>query len=474
MHPRLKKILQRSALVMGSVVIGIPLLLMAINAVDQDLKPEVIAFADLSNDEVPEKDNGYFAWVGLAAPIDENPHALGVKVVAQVNEQLNAIPMKMEIIKTEALFGSQQLKYKGNMSGLCGRDSTGCLDRYRSKIGDIRNALRDNRILLDRYRTLYNYPHFRETVLSHVLAPIFIEPTMLSSLLRAQQALVALEGNPRTALRNLRDDTVYWRRILEQSRNLISRMIAVATIHGNAQLASEIVATFPLDSQTLAIAADTVQPLVTSGHDLGKVFRYEFGSVMHMLAHTSAYSNQPRSSDESWSDCLLQRLTPSLFLKPNATINLYYEMYRSATALNRLPAPDFINAVRTRRTDEESQSDWPWSWHFAYNPVGKIYSSMSSGVFDNYTGRIHNFDGFLRLVSLQIAIKQAAIRYADIPGFLGRTRPELRNPYTGEPMQWDSQSRALYFNGMSDGMGENEMNEKSDDELLGKRIEVRL
>ncbi|MBI5612707.1 MAG: hypothetical protein HY942_06555 [Gammaproteobacteria bacterium] len=472
MHPKFKKTLKRSAMVVGSVVIGVPLLLMAINAVDQDLKPEVIAFADLSNDEVPEKDNGYFAWVGLAAPIGENPHALGVKIIAQVNEQLDSIPMEM--IEMDTLFGSQQLKFRGNMSGLCGRDSAGCLDRYRSKIGDIRSALHDNQILLKRYRALYTYPHFRETVLPRIHAPIFFEPVILANLFRAQQALVALKGNPRTALRNLREDSVYWRRILEQSRSLINRMIAVASIHGNAQLVSEIVATVPLDGQTLAIAADAVRPLVASGYNLSKVFRYEFAHGMHVFAHASIYSNQPCPSDLPWSYCLLQKLADSMFLKPNATINLHYETYRDATALNRLPLPDFIKTIRARRADEQSQSDWPWSWHFAYNPAGKIYSSMSSSIYDSYTGRIHNLDGFLRLVSLQIAIKQAAIRNPDIPEFLGRALPELRNPYTGEPMQWDSQNRTLYFNGMSEGMGENGTNEKSDDELLGKRIELRL
>lgn len=447
----------------SGVVIGIPLLLVAINVVDQDLKPEIIAFADLSNDDVPEESNGYFAWVGLSAPSGENPHALGVKVVAQVNEQLDSIPM--EIIKTDALFGSQQLKFKGSVSGLCGRDSKGCLDRYRSKIGDIRYALRENRILLERYRALYNYPLFRETILPRIIAPIFAEPAILASLSRAQQAIVALEGKPRTALQNLRDDTVYWRHVLEQSRGLISRMLAVATIYGNAQLISEIVATVPLDGQTLAIAADAVRPLAASGYDLSKVFRYEFAHGMHVFAHASVYSDQPCLSDVPWSYCLLQKLADSMFLKPNATINLHYETYRDATALNRLPLPDFIKTVRARRADEESQSDWPWSWHFAYNPVGKIYSSMSSSIYDSYTGRIHNLDGFLRPVSLQIAIKQTAIRDADIPKFLGRVRPELHNPYTGEPMQWDNQNRTLYFNGM---------NEKTDEELLGKRIELRL
>ena len=49
--------------------------------------------------------------------------------------------------------------------------------------------------------------------------------------------------------------------------------------------------------------------------------------------------------------------------------------------------------------------------------------------------------------------------------FLTDSTPELRNPYTGEPMEWDTGARSIYFNGYD---------EKANNELLSKRIEVRL
>ncbi len=462
MHSKLKKTLQWSVIVFASLLIGVPLLLAAINAVDQDLRPEAIAFADLSDDNVPDKDNGYYAWVGLAAPIAENPYALGMKAVSEVNKQLAVTPMGQ--IDTATLLGPQRLQFKGNMTGLCGRDSKGCLVRYRSKTADIRNALRDNRILLDRYRSLYTYSHFREVTLPRFAAPIFTEPAVLANLLRAQQGLVALQGNPKMALQNLRADSAYWRRILEQSRSLINRMLAVAMIHGNAQLVSEIVANYPLHHSILDSAADAARPLLTSETDLGKVFRYEFGYGMHLFTNLPAYSTQPCLS-ESWTECQFNKLTNSLFVKPNATINLHHEMYSAAIELNRLPAPEFITALRARQVSEQAQSDWPWSWHFAYNPGGKIATFMSNTIYASYTARIHNLDGFLRLVSLQIAVKRASIRDIAMQKFLADSVPDLHNPYTGEAMLWDADARAIYFNGY---------NEKADDDLLSKRIEVRL
>ena len=105
------------------------------------------------------------------------------------------------------------------------------------------------------------------------------------------------------------------------------------------------------------------------------------------------------------------------------------------------------------------------SWRFAYNPVGKILNTIAVPPYDNYTARVHNLDGFLRLVSLSLAAKQQSVRAADMPAFLARAQPNLRNPYTSESMLWDANNRTIYFNGMS---------ETHDEELLSKRIGVHL
>lgn len=101
----------------------------------------------------------------------------------------------------------------------------------------------------------------------------------------------------------------------------------------------------------------------------------------------------------------------------------------------------------------------------AYNPIGKILNAIAVAPYDSYTARVHNLDGFLRLVSLSLAAKQQSVRAADMPAFLARAQPNLRHPYTNEPMFWDSNNRTIYFNGMG---------EKHDDELLDKRIGVHL
>lgn len=462
MHSTLKKTLKWSVIVLASVAIGIPLLLAAINAVDQNLKPEAIAFADFLDDEVPEQDNGYFAWVGLSAPANEKPHAVGTATVALINQRLASHSLET-IVDPASLLGPNALKFKGGVSGLCGRDSNNCLARYQAKETDIKKWLIENQIFLERYRGLYAYPQFRETIRPHLRTPTIYEPSLVAGLARAQHALTAIHGNPQTALRQLRDDTNYWRSILQQSRSLISRMIAVAAIQGNTQLISEIIASISIDPQTLAVASQASQPLTVSERDLSKVFRYEFGFTMDVFSNISQYKNDPCPSD-SWTDCLSGTLMSTFLFKPNATINLSYERLARMARLASLPAQEWNTRIRARR-EERDRDNMLFVWHIFYNPVGKILDAIAKPAYESYSGRIHNLDGFLRLVSLQTAVKRAGILDSAVEKFLVDTAPEQRNPYTGEAMQWDAGSRVIYFNGY---------NEKADGDLLSKRIEVRL
>lgn len=460
-----KKALKWMAIVLAFLFIGLPLLLAAINAFDEDLKPEALAFADFSGETIAPEQNGYFAWVGLRVPVGEHPHTRGMQIVAQLNEKLDTVPHDIhDIIDFDTVLGPKALKFTNNLASLCGRDATGCLDRYRAKSSDIEKQVRENKVLLERYHALHRYQHFHETLKPRYYAP-FYDPGSVSSLARAQYALHALRGNPLLALRQLHDDTLFWRRVLIETRGLIGKMIAVAAIQRNVQLTSEIVARYPTDKTTLALAAQAVLPLTDVERDLTNVYRNEFALIMHLFSTLSAAQPAPCST-ESIYNCVGNKLTKTFLFKPNASTNQSFERFSEIAATSRLPAPEFLKGTKERLASD--QYDWEWwlsSWRFAYNPVGKIINAISVAPYGSYTARIHNLDGFLRLVSLSLAARQQSVRDADMPQFLARASSILRNPYTNEPMLWDADNRTIYFHGMG---------EKYDDELLDKRIGVHL
>jgi hypothetical protein len=454
-----KKALKWTAIVLAFLLLGVPLLLAAINAFDEDLRPEAIAFADFSDEEVPPEQNGYYAWVGLRVPVGESPHARGMQIVAQVNEKLDVMPR--DIIDSNTLLGAKALKFTNKLGRLCGRDATDCLDRYRAKSSDIEKQVRENKLLLERYRVLYRYPHFHETIKPRFFAPLFYEPASVSGLAHAQAALYALRGDHLLAVRQLRDDTLFWRRILIDSRGLVGKMIAVAMIRINSQITSEIVARYPTDKRSLTLAAQAVQPLTDQERDLTNAYRNEFALGMHFFTTLPSEQRTPCTT-ESIYDCALEKLSTTFLFKPHATVNQSFENFRKIATRSNLSAAEFLNERRDGQASGQYDWDWLTAWRFAYNPVGKILNAIAVSAYGNYTARVHNLDGFLRLVSLSLAAKGQAIHDTDMPGFIARAKPNLRNPYTNEPMMWDAGNRAIYFDGMDD------------DKPLGKRIEVRL
>lgn len=312
---------------------------------------------------------------------------------------------------------------------------------------------------------MYRYPHFHETLKPRYYAPLFYDPGSVSSLARAQYALHALRGNPSLALRQLHDDTIFWRRILIETRGLVGKMIAVAAIQRNAQLTSEIAALQSTDKAVLALAAHAVLPLTDQERDLSKVYRNEFATAMHFFSTLPTEKRTPCTTEPIY-DCAIDKLTRTFLFKPNATINQNFKKVGGIAARSKLSAPEFL--TKTKEKLDSDQYDWQWwlsSWRFAYNPIGKILNAIAEPAYASYTARIHNLDGFLRLISLSLTARQQSVRDADMPGFLARAHTKFSNPYTNEPMLWDADTRTIYFKGMGEG---------NDHELLSKRIGIRL
>lgn len=463
----IRKFLKWTAIVLAALVFGIPLLLVAINVVDEEMRPEVTAYADLASSDVPPAQNAFYAWIGIRAARNENHHARGLEIVEQVNKHLDIELNETEIIDIDSLLGPNYITSRtptSELFSLCQRDTRDCLARYRAKDADIPRWVQEDQLLLDRYRALYSYAYFRETIKPKPTAPFYSAPATIAALARSQAAWMALHGNPDEALRRLNQDTAFWRRVLADSRVLVNRMIAAAVIQANARLVSEIVGTFRLPTDTLQIAAVAVRPLTDHEKDISEVFRYEFAFGIYMLSRIDSQSHHTSCDSDSWDMCLLEWLIAGSLLKPNATINLSFEKFNRVAQISKLSAPMFLEQAEKAR--EHDRDGLFVEWHFVYNPAGKILNSIAGdSLYYRYIGRMHNLDGFLRLTSLHVDIKRQNIRDDQIPDFLMKTGPNLRNPYTVEPMQWNATKKLIYFHGMGD---------KENEKLLSKRFEVQL
>ena len=411
-----------------------------INLFDQRLHPDIAAFADFSSEAVPPEQNAYFALMGQAAALGSNPHTLGMELVKQVNQLVDQgkgnDPVAMEI--PDKLYGPGKIQLRGAINTLCERDAHRCLPAYRQKAQHIAQMLHDNQVLVARTYRLYRYPHYREAMKETAVAPLPLYSTLVSDLILAKIGLQAARGEQLLALEALEQEVRFWRMVLRESRMLITKMVAVNRLKRSFRLASEIMATYPSNSAQTAVLIRMLAPLSTEELNMARTFRSEFVFEKGMVENISADA----MTDADEGNKLMWRLTELFLFKRNATINLLYARNRDLAALGVLPADEFLKQVAHIQTDAAQRSHWR-SWHYVYNPVGKILGEVAIPDYVRYIGRVHNLDGLLRLVKLQLLMQQRGVSDTQGADFLAKADTALVNPYTRQPMEWDPALHAL-------------------------------
>lgn len=456
---RLTKILKWFGLIL-LIPAALFILLLIINAFDQEIRPEALAFVDFSKEQIPDEQNAYFALMGHAAPLGDDPHQKGIEIINVHNRRVSEVrgydPTIGDI--RDKVLGPKKLVFQGKAMELCDRNSVRCLSAYREKARVIREMLRANRLLVERYYQLYRYPHFRETAKESAYVLVPFDDSATNALVRAAIGLQAHDGQIHEALKALQRDTRFWRLVFGECRTLIEKMIAIARVRRNVQLLSEIIASRSLNGKDINIAREILTPLSGSELDFQKVFRSEFAFTKNIIENTSDWGEQ----DDTWSESSPWYFLARPLFKTNATINLMYERHRDLAALAQLP-PD---RLMKQLVLEESKSDsgaQRINWHFVYNPMGKLLADMGRAPYIEYLGRTQNLGALIRLVTLQLFAKERGVSDSQMQSYLAQTEAGLMNPYTGEPARWDAQNRSLYFMCMrEDWKGE----------LMSKRIEV--
>ena len=447
----------------------IAFLLLLINLFDETLLPEAVAFGDFSReDQAPSEDNAYYALVGFYAPSDADAHQRGTEIVKTINARLESSEaISMEELQIDTLLGPDRVGFEGSAAELCPRDIMNCLAVYREKHKEIEQLATRNEVLIARYYALHRFPYFRETIQDTVVSvfPNYANDSYWTVL--AKTGLRAALGQSGEALIALEQDTAFWRRVLQHSRYLISKMVAVQRISRNVRLMSEIIASQRLDATAHAAAEKLLAPLTRDERDFTDAVRTEYAITADLLNNVlkKRYYDNPDEEGQPWGTVLLGRL----FFQPNATINMMYRQYRELADLVTLPAQAFVPRLRHLQAQEEERLSAPYRWDYLYNPVGKLLFAIgapSAVIHGRSMGDAHNLDGLMRLVAAQLGIKQQRIADHAVVGFLEKLDDSYRDPYTGAPLRWDPEKRALYFEGMSPrGTG---------DALFGERIEVYL
>ena len=136
---------------------------------------------------------------------------------------------------------------------------------------------------------------------------------------------------------------------------------------------------------------------------------------------------------------LERNITPRFF-QPAASFNNNVPYYKASLKLTSLSWQDYLAqrdaTLAPFNVPAEPRIDW------VYNPIGKrslgIYAS-----YDDYIGRLHDADTYLRLLRLQLALRLAQVPSGQVAGFL----KQLDAPYCApcSDFSWNAETRALAF-----------------------------
>jgi hypothetical protein len=58
---------------------------------------------------------------------------------------------------------------------------------------------------------------------------------------------------------------------------------------------------------------------------------------------------------------------------------------------------------------------------------------------------MHIYDGDKRALTLALLIKQRKLSESEITAFISSNSSKLGNPFTGQPMSWDSSNQTIRF-----------------------------
>jgi hypothetical protein len=149
---------------------------------------------------------------------------------------------------------------------------------------------------------------------------------------------------------------------------------------------------------------------------------------------------------------LLARAVHSVLYKPNATINMQYRALENEMVLVETPAHLLVETARQIASELAVLQD-PLRIDMVYNPVGKVLvenlGELITGPYAKYISRVHNLDGQMRLLRVQLDIYHKKVAVSNIRSYLEKSPSDLLDPYRNKPFRWEPTTRELWFEGVN-------------------------
>ena len=347
----------------------------AMNSRDEPLDPKAKALLNLQIQDVD--DNAYPFLLGFACAPEQNPQTWG-------KERIRL----SEVGEESTLTGNFTVEDSNNE--LCNFTEANCLKKYLDAPQTIQRVLKDNQLWLLRYRQLIAHKHY-----AYISSFSFNSPLPSFRVIRDAQKLLQADIvlDPLLVTDGLDEDIEFWRMILSQPTDLITKIVAVATLRSSYSFLNQLLEQYPElrprfkqqlrslnnDEKSLAHSMDLEFIIMAK-----IILNLQYEKDIENVCNIENVLQPPFFFDSKW----LRRMSFS-FYKKNATINQcyhYIDKQQNAT----LQGSAAMETVYQEEVEKSTKI-----FFYAYNPIGKILLSIGIAPMHSYQKRIEDLDSLI-------------------------------------------------------------------------------
>jgi hypothetical protein len=465
---RLAKIARIMAKIAGGSIAFVILIILAfalLNSFDARLSEQTQVLLAAPPNPYPSEQNLYLAIAGLEGAGQQSVTEMGEERIGAYNQVFDSIfldPKKVAAVSSK--WDSTKLAFSGKVPVASLRTASIWTD-VKSQRSEIAALLASNQELYRRYLSLHRLRGYFETARPSSSAPaVYVsQPLRLLFLSDVASRLQSDKlQQQREALDDIRQDLQMWRTVSKGNGNLLSKMVAVASLHADFILIADCITGPAIDIEPLNEALNSLLlPFDLQDYRIGNAFASEFRSTAALLKAITVANDDAGTpaTSSSWRQKAWNAFQAHFF-KINATLNLSAALAAQWSALaDSKPSVFYQNRDSYRewlKLNEPHLS--PASF---YNPVGKILVRIAVAQVDQYPLRVYDVAAYQRLVYLAFQLTRQHIATPEVASYLLAHPEWSTHPLDGTPFSWNAQTRELAVN----TLGEN---------AQGRRFSVTL
>jgi len=378
---------------------------------------------------VADADNAFFDVLGFAAPRGVDPHEMGMRRVAWL-EKFRTDPSTAGDDP-----GKPGLDIKASRSPALRQVVDACRAAVARACGAALERVKDNAplseleaLLLARYDVLLARRGWYElgTTIPHAPLPSYEGAIESQRLMLIRLIDAAAAGDLEKVRDTLSRDLAYWRRMLESSDMLVSKMLALAGIRQHFMLGGHVLRALPSDRVMESIPAQWQEEFRAAELSMRRPMAGELMLSEGLYreidgSHFEIYDNEEELQDPV--DRLVNRMADAAHRAPN--MGDIADYYLSAVEAFQVPLSQY----------EAAASDLARSY-----PPSKLRWNVSQ-----YALRIGSAEGMRRAALLTAQLRSRSVPMAELEARLEESA--LRNPFNGQPFAWDRADQAIVYTG---------------------------